>query len=330
IRAFFSQFGRTMAKTNEKQAWFPEDAEVLPNPIGTAPGCMLRTDRAVFFCMPGVPRELHRMMDEQVMPRLAMRARPAGGGVVRATLLRTFGMGESTLDDELADLARDDPAVTLGFRTAFPDNYLRPVARGATAEEAEAKLRAICDAIRRRLGPLVYGEGEEATMERVVVEALAGAGRSLAVAESCTGGLLAERITSVSGASRVFLGGIVAYANAAKQALLDVPAELLARHGAVSEAVAVAMAEGARRRLGADLAVSTTGISGPGGGTPEKPVGTVWVGFASEEGATAQEFLFPFERPRHRMVTTQVGLDWVRRTLAGEDRVAPRYLRRPR
>lgn len=330
MRAFFSQFGRSMAKSNEKQAWFPEGAEVLPNPIGTAPGCLLETGRAVFFCMPGVPRELHRMMDEQVMPRIAARARPPGGAVVRATLLRTFGMGESTLDDELADIARDDPSVTLGFRTAFPDNYLRPVARGATAEEAEAKLRGVCDAIRRRLGPLVYGEGEEATLERVVVEALARAGRTLAVAESCTGGLLAERITSVPGASKVFQGGVVAYANAAKEALLGVPAETLAREGAVSEAVAVAMAEGARRRFGSDFAISTTGISGPEGGTPEKPVGTVWLGFASTEGAQAQEFLFPFDRLRHRLVSTQVGLDWVRRTLQGHDRVAPRYLRRPR
>lgn len=330
IRAFFAQFGREMAKTNEKQAWFPDGAEVLPNPIGTAPGCMLETGQGVFFCLPGVPRELERMMDEQVMPRLAARARPPGGGVVRATLLRTFGMGESTLDDELGDLARDDPTVTLGFRTAFPDNYLRPVTLGATAEEAEAKLATICEAIRRRLGPLVYGEGADATLERVVVEGLAAAGRTLAAAESCTGGLLAERLTSVPGSSKVFSGGVVAYANAAKEALLDVPGELLAREGAVSEGVALAMAEGARRRFGSDLAVSTTGISGPEGGTPEKPVGTVWVGFASAEGAEAQEFLFPFDRLRHRLVTTQVGLDWVRRTLAGETRVAPRYLRRPR
>ncbi len=328
IRTFFSQFGREMSPNNEKQAWFPEGGEVLPNPIGTAPGCMLDVQGTLFFCMPGVPRELYRMMDEQVLPRIAARARRERGSAVRATLLRTFGMGESTLDDVLGDMAREE-GVMLGFRTAFPDNYLRPVVRAATAPEAEEKLARLCEAIRARLGPLVYGSGEE-TMEEVVVRLLRERRRSIAVAESCTGGLLAERITSVPGASEVLLGGVVAYANSAKQALLDVPEALLREHGAVSEPVARAMAEGARARFGADLAVSTTGISGPGGGTDEKPVGLVWVGFASAEGTDAQEFLFPFDRQRHRIVTTQVGLDWVRRTLLGEERVAPRYLRRTR
>lgn len=329
IRAFFSQFGRVMTANNEKQAWFPEDAEVLPNPVGTAPGCMLEEGDTAFFCMPGVPRELVKMMDEQVLPRIAARSRREGGVVVRAALLRTFGMGESTLDAELADLAREE-GVSLGFRTSFPDNFLRPLARGATAEQAEARLARLCEEIERRLGALVYGRDEE-SLEQVVVVLLARARRSLAVAESCTGGLLGERLTSVPGASRVFLGGVVAYADAAKRELLGVSQDLLEEYGAVSAPVAVAMAEGARARFGADLAVSTTGISGPEGGSAEKPVGLVFVGFASGEGATAQEFLFPFDRARHRLVTTQVGLDWVRRTLLGEPQVAPRYLlRRPR
>ncbi|HUG36069.1 MAG TPA: molybdopterin-binding protein, partial [Candidatus Limnocylindrales bacterium] len=150
LRAFFVRFGRDMTANNEKQAWLPEGAEALPNPIGTAPGCMLEEGKTLFFCMPGVPRELERMMDEQVLPRVAARARQGGRGVVRATLLRTFGMGESTLDAELSDLAREE-GVSLGFRTAFPDNYLRPLARGATAEEAEARLARLCEEIRRRL-----------------------------------------------------------------------------------------------------------------------------------------------------------------------------------
>jgi nicotinamide-nucleotide amidase len=323
LRAFFERFGRGMAKINEKQAWFPEGAEVLPNPIGTAPGTMLREGSALFFCMPGVPRELYRMMDEQVLPRIAASRR--GGPVVRSRLLRTFGMGESNLDELLGDVATDGQVV-LGFRTAFPDNYLRPLARGATAEEADARLSRVVEAIRERLGVMVYAEGEQA-LEDVVGVRLRNAGRTLAVAESCSGGLLAERITSVPGASDYFLGGVVAYANEAKAKLLGVPEALLAEHGAVSEAVARAMATGVRERFGADFGVATTGISGPGGGTPEKPVGTVWIAVDQQGSVRAESFLFPFERERHRQVTSQVALDWIRRALLGEALVAPRYLR---
>jgi nicotinamide-nucleotide amidase len=332
IRAFFARLGREMSPSNEKQALLPEGAEVLPNPVGTAPGCMLEAGGAVFFCLPGVPRELARMLDEEVLPRLATRLRPTAGGVMRATggvmrstLLRTFGMGESTLEDELLDLAREE-GVSLGFRTAFPDNDLRPVVRAATEAEAGARLARVVEAIEKRLGPLIYGRDDE-TLEQALGKGLVARGLTLAVAESCTGGLLAERISAVPGASRYFRGGVVAYANDAKRELLGVPEALLAAHGAVSAPVARAMAEGARRRFGADLAVSTTGISGPDGGTAEKPVGLVFVGFADSKGGEAHEFLFPFDRARHRLVTTQVALDWVRRALLGEARVAPRWLR---
>jgi nicotinamide-nucleotide amidase len=325
IRQFFERLGREMSPSNEKQALLPEGSEVLPNPVGTAPGCMLEVESTVFFCLPGVPRELIRMMDEEVLPRLAARVRPAGGGVMRAALLRTFGMGESTLEDELKDLAREE-GVALGFRTAFPDNFLRPVARSATEAEATARLERVCEAIRARLGPLIYGRDDE-TMEVALGRLLVERRVTLAVAESCTGGLLGQRISAVPGCSRYFRGGVVAYANEAKRDLLGVPEALLAAHGAVSAEVARAMAEGARARLGADLAVSTTGISGPDGGTAEKPVGLVFVGFADARGSDAYEFLFPFDRERHRLVTSQVALDWVRRALLGEDRVAPRWLR---
>jgi nicotinamide-nucleotide amidase len=242
---------------------------------------------------------------------------------MRAVLLRTFGLGESNLDQELRDVAREGD-VTLGFRTAFPDNYLRPVARGATPAEAEARLAKVCDAIRERLGALVYGTGDE-TLEQVVGALLAARGLTVASAESCTGGLVGARLTAVPGSSRYYRGGVVTYSNEAKQALLDVPAEALSRHGAVSAEVARAMAEGARRRLGADLAVSTTGISGPDGGTPQKPVGLVYVGFASPAGSDAHELLFPLDRERHRSLTAQVAIDRVRRFLLGEEPVATRW-----
>lgn len=315
MRAYFERFGRTMSPSNEKQAWFPEGAEVLPNPVGTAPGCMLETDAALFFCMPGVPRELYRMLDEQVLPRLRARLAP-DAPVLRSTLLRTFGIGESTLEDALRDLARGED-VELGFRTTWPDNFLRATARGRGEAEAGRRLDELCEALSERLGSLVYGRDDQ-TMESVVGVLLRERGATLATAESCTGGLLAGRITAVPGSSSYFLGGIAAYANRVKQQLLGVPEALLQQHGAVSEPVAKAMAEGARERFGADYALATTGISGPGGGSEEKPVGTVCIGFASPAGTDVRRFLFPFDRERHRQITVQAALDRLRRELLGE------------
>jgi len=321
--AFFERVGREMSPSNAKQADFPEGSEVLENPIGSAPGCMLEAEGTAFFCMPGIPRELHEMMVEQVMPRVARRA---GGQAraVRSAILRTFGIGESTLEDELRGIA-DDEHVQLGFRTTFPDNFLRPVAHGATVAEARERLEAACRAIEDRLGVQVYGRDDE-SMEAVVGRLLAERGETLAVAESCTGGLLGERVTSVAGASAWFLGGVQAYANLAKERLLGVPAGMLATHGAVSEPVARAMAEGVRERLGTTWALSTTGISGPDGGTDEKPVGTVWIACAGPRGTEAHDFVFPFDRQRNRQVTVQMALDWLRRTLLGVAREVPRWV----
>ncbi len=324
IRAFFRSVGREMSENNAKQAYFPQGADILANPIGTAPGFAMQAGTTRFFCMPGVPRELHRMMDEQVLPRIAESF--SAGGVVRARLLRTFGMGESTLDHELKDIAASGD-VSLGFRTSFPDNFLRPLARAATAVEAEAELDGICDAIRKRLGPLVYAEGEQ-TLESVVGQLLTERGVTIAVAESCTGGLIAQKITDNEGASAYFLGGVVAYANEAKTELLGVPEAVLAEHGAVSDPVVRLMAEGVRKRLGADIGVATTGISGPGGGSDSKPVGLVHVALAKEGETHAEAFVFPLDRTRHRQLTAQVALDWVRRTMIGAELVGPTLLRR--
>jgi len=358
IEAFFSRVGREMADVNRKQAFFPSGADVLPNPIGTAPGFSIEAGRAVFFSMPGVPSELDKMMDEQVLPRIEARQRSIASSedgtrqprVVRAALLRTFGMGESTLEAELLDLARDGD-VELGFRTSFPDNFLRPFARAQTAEQADARIGEVVRSITERLGPIVYGEGDE-TMESVTGDLLRRHGLSVATAESCTGGLIAERITDVPGSSDYFNGGVVAYSNEAKASLLGVPTALIDEHGAVSGPVARAMAEGARERFGSDIAVATTGISGPGGGTPEKPVGLVWIaisigesigesiGKSSGEIGTgggvvdldaethADSFVFPVDRSRHRRLTAQVALDWIRRSLIGAELVGPSLLRR--
>ncbi len=378
IEDFFARVGREMAETNRKQAYFPAGADVLPNPIGTAPGFSLRSERARFFAMPGVPRELERMMDEQVLPRIEAdlqsgdtqapnvssqvgedsadsgdpRASGAPRRVVRAALLATFGLGESTLEAELADLARDG-AVELGFRTSFPDNFLRPVARAATTAEADARIEEVVAAIRDRLGPVVYSEGggsegggsegrgsqgrapkgvtgalQVDSMEAVVGRLLAERKQTVATAESCTGGLVAELLTDVPGSSAYFLGGVVSYSNAAKSAMLGVPAAMLQREGAVSEPVVRAMAEGVRDRFGADFAVATSGISGPDGGTPEKPVGTVWIALATAGRTHADSFVFQVDRSRHRRLSAQVALDWIRRDILGAELVGPSLLRR--
>jgi nicotinamide-nucleotide amidase len=314
IRAFFRSVGREMSENNAKQADFPEGADVLPNPIGTAPGFMLDVEGASLFFLPGVPRELYRMVDEQVVPRI--QARLDRTGVIRATLLRTFGMGESTLDRELEDLARDDPHVTLGFRTQFPDNLLRVVARAETDEDAVAKLSRVVDEIHRRLGPIVLGEGER-TLAEIVAELLIEKGKTVAVAESCTGGMLAGALTDPPGSSAYLLEGIVAYSNASKVRDLGIPTEIIDQHGAVSEEVAARMAQGVRERSGSDLGISTTGIAGPGGGSDDKPVGTVVIGLSDEEGTVARRYQLMRDRFRNRVLTVHVALDWIRRRVLG-------------
>ncbi len=357
IRSFFSQLGREMSENNAKQAYFPAQAEVLPNPVGTAPGFMMKipaetnaksrdraksrdkdrdADDVLIFAMPGVPRELALMLDQQVLPRVVKRGSSAasGGRAMRVRLLRTFGLGESTLDTELKGIAQGgagsdtDTSVELGFRTSFPDNYLRPVVRAANAAAAEAKLESVCREIREILGDVVYGEGDD-TLAAVVGGLLVKASATIATAESCTGGLLAEQITQVAGASQYFAGGVIAYANEVKVAQLGVPQELLDAHGAVSQPVAVAMAEGVRSRFDTDFGVSTTGISGPDGGTEEKPVGLVCVAVARRAAEThVDSFVFPLDRQRHRSLTVQVALDWVRRSLLDIELVSPSLLRR--
>ena len=346
IRVFFARLDREMADVNRKQAFFPTGAEVLANPVGTAPGFMLEHEGTLFFCMPGVPHELSLMLDEQVLPRVAKRA---GGGAVfvRARLLKTFGIGESSLEAELADLARDGD-VEIGFRTTFPDNFLRVVARGESAEAADARIADMELAVGKRLGDLIYGADED-TMSTVVGRLLRNAGASVATAESCTGGGIAERLTDVPGSSEYFMGGVVAYSNEAKEAMLGVPAELLAEHGAVSSPVAKAMAEGVRERFGTKsgtrsgtesgtesgttYGLATTGISGPGGGSEDKPVGLVYVALAQADGPAAHSthvegFVFPLDRARHRTLTAQIGLDWLRRVVQGLPLVGPSLLRR--
>jgi nicotinamide-nucleotide amidase len=314
MRAYFASVGRLITANNEKQADFPEGAEVLPNPLGTAPGFMLQVDGALLFCTPGVPRELYRMVDEEILPRIA--ARQARPGALRAELLRTFGLGESTIDHELSDLGRGDPDVQIGFRTQFPDNLIRVVARAPDGATAERKVAELVETIRKRFGPLVLGSGER-RLEAIVAELLLAQRRTIAVAESCTGGLIASLLTDTPGSSAYFRAGWVAYANETKLRELGVSEQALAAHGAVSEPVARQMAEGARARAGTDLGLATTGIAGPDGGSDDKPVGTLYVALATEQGTEARRYQLLRERARNKTLAAQIGLEWVRRNLLG-------------
>jgi nicotinamide-nucleotide amidase len=316
IRAYFNRLGREMSDNNAKQADFPEGAEVLPNPNGTAPGFMLGVEDTLIFCMPGVPSELYAMMQEQVMPRISQKLGIQKNGIVRAQLLRTFGFGESVLDRDLADLSLADGSVELGFRVQFPDNLIRVVAHGRDEAQAEQRLQATLGEVRSRLGPAIVAESEE-RLETVVGRLLLEQKRTVAVAESCTGGLIGHLLTEVPGSSGYFLEGMAVYSNAAKMRDVAVPAEMLEEFGAVSEPVAQQMAIGVRERAGADIGVSTTGIAGPGGGTDEKPVGTLCLGFATAERTLARTYRMLRDRPRNKLLAAHIALDCIRRELSG-------------
>lgn len=278
IEELFAGWGRKMSENNSVQALFPVGATVIENPRGTAAGFLMHLGAAEVIVMPGVPAEMKFMWTANVREQLAGRA---SGRIVSASV-DCFGRGESDITRELADLMAAGRNPSVG--DTAEDAIIRIRIR-ATAPDRD-KARRLVDAdkaeIKRRLGEIVFGENGQ-TLQGAVVEALVASDRTLAVAESCTGGLLGAALTDVPGASGCFLEGVTPYHNEAKIRLLGVPQDIIERHGAVSEEVAAAMAEGARARSGADFALSTTGIAGPSGGTPEKPVGLVWIAASSAE-----------------------------------------------
>src|SRR5687768_2665277 len=259
---------------NRQQAMVPEGARILINRHGSAPGIWLEDERGRWVAMlPGVPREMRGMLADELGPLLAPRA--DGAGVVRSRTLRTTGIAESALADLLGDSAKGFPGVSLAYLPGHAGTDLRLTTAGPS-EEVEERLEACARALRSSAAKWIYGEGE-ADVAAVVLERARSQGRRIAVAESCTGGLLGGRLTAVPGSSDAFVGGIIAYDNAVKREHLGVPESELREHGAVSEAVVRRMASGARERFQSDVGIAITGVAGPGGGTPDKPVGTVWI-----------------------------------------------------
>jgi nicotinamide-nucleotide amidase len=308
IRALFRSIGRTMPENNLRQAMFPEGAVILANSLGTAPGYRVEVEwkgRTRFVVvMPGVPREMK--------PRI--RSLDETGLVYRSRSFQTFGASESALDEMMKGAISPDEG-RLSFRAAFPQISVRVTAHGSP-DEVDEKLVHLGERVRGRIGDYIFGEGGE-TMEAVVEGLLRSRGWKLATAESVTGGLVSERLTTVPGSSQVFAGGVVAYTLETKQAVLGVGRETLERYGAVSDATAKEMASGARRVCGADLAVAVTGVAGPDGGTPDSPVGTVYVGFAAEGILVSRRYQLWGTRDGIRLLASQIALDWVRRYALG-------------
>ncbi|MGB9906539.1 MAG: competence/damage-inducible protein A [Candidatus Saccharicenans sp.] len=309
IRQRFESRGLRMTPSNRRQAYVIEGAEVLDNPHGTAPGLWLESQKQVIILLPGPPSELKSMVENLVLPRL----KKYGQVRVLRAILRITGAGESFIEDRIRPVYKDLPENLQLITLASPaDIQIRlEMTVGSQPQKDEKTFERIKNRIIRRLGPLVYST-EGRSLEEVVGQKLKAAGLKLACAESCSGGLLANRLTNVPGSSDYFLEGLVTYSNQSKMRELGVPEELLVAKGAVSEEVARVMAENMREKSGADLALSTTGIAGPGGGTPAKPVGLVYTGLAFPGGSLVIRNLFRGNREQIKFQATQKALDMLR------------------
>jgi nicotinamide-nucleotide amidase len=314
ISAMFSSRGAVMAERNRVQALFPAGSEPLANRAGTAPGIWMVVGKSAVACLPGVPAEMKIMFDEQVVPRLK-----AAGLVGRSIVhhkINMFGKGESDIEAQALDLTVRGHVPEVGITASKATISFRVRGEGADEAEAMASIADTLAQIRERFGPLIVGEGEEDVVEGLVAE-LKRRGATIALAESCTGGLIASQLTEVPGVSECFLGGIVSYANKAKVDLLGVPADLIERHGAVSEEVARAMAVGALERFGSSLALSVTGVAGPGGGTTDKPVGLIYMGLAMAGETAVRRLLMPSSHTRDLIQarTAKHAMNWARLAL---------------
>lgn len=307
--------GRTMTKNNEKQADVPEGCTVFQNDWGTAPACAFEGEGCLVIMLPGPPRECTPLFREKVMPFLEKRR----GGALCSRYVKVFGMGESEMASRLSRQMDTWENPTAAPYAKEGECLVRITAMGKNKEEAFAMTEPAVREVRQVLGDVVYGVDVD-SLEQVVVQEMTARGLTLATAESCTGGLMGKRITDVPGASACYLGGVVSYQNEVKENLLGVRHETLISKGAVSEDTACQMAEGVRKALGADIGISTTGVAGPGGGTPEKPVGLIYVGISTGDRTWAVRILRPRQsRESLRRLASSTAFDLVRRHLEGLD-----------
>ncbi len=327
IRRIFASLNRTMPENNLKQAQFPAGATIIPNHLGTAPGYRLELDtpqgRKHLIVLPGVPREMKPMMEESVMPWIGdMRG---GGDVFLTRTFQTFGISESGLDELVSGVIAEDEG-KLAFRANFPQISMRVTVRGKEGE-VEQRVEILAQRLREKIGAYVYGEGD-VSMEGVVGQLLKEQGKTVGFAEACSGGLVSHRLTNVPGSSNYFLGSIIAYSDSAKTQLLDVNPATLSQHGAVSEETVKEMASGVRTRLGTDIGVALTGIAGPDGGTPDKPVGTACLALSMDGTLVYRQYKLWGNREWIKTLTSQLSLDWVRRALLKIPIVESGFIRR--
>ncbi len=304
----FARFGRKPSEKNRSQAEVPRGATVLNNRWGTAPGLWLEGKLGLAILLPGVPSEMRGLLHHEVLPRLAGRT---GNRVIRSRAVRTTGVPESTLAERISGMEEIVAPLSLAYLPSILGVDLRLTAWNLPADEADAKLAAGINEIRSRADEWIYGEND-VDLAAVVLEAARRRGLKLATAESCTGGGVGARLTEIPGSSDVFLGGVIAYDNSVKQSLLDVPAAMLKEHGAVSDPVSAAMIRGALKRLNAQAGIAITGIAGPGGGTPEKPVGLVFIAIAVGDQVTVTRATFAGDRAEIRGRAAQVALNKLR------------------
>ncbi len=299
IRGYFTSSGREMPDNNKKQAMVIEGATVLPNPRGTAPGMYIESEGVQFFLLPGPPTEMKGMYEEQVLPILK-RLQGENKQVFTSRILRTFGIGESMMEERIQDIIEQQTNPTIAPYASEAEAVLRITASAPTEEEGLKLIKPVEEEIKVRLKSYIYGINEE-TLPVKVGQLLQQAGQTLTLAESCTGGLVGTMLTDVPGSSSYFLGSIVSYNNEVKKRVLGVSEEVLLQHGAVSEACARQMAEGAIKSTGSDWSISITGIAGPGGGTVEKPVGLVYIGVSGPSGTTVVERRLRGDRTQIRL-----------------------------
>ena len=308
----FKQFGRSMSPHNIKQAYLPGGAAIIPNPIGTACGFTAARSNTLFFFLPGVPREMERMFEESVLPLI--RKEHPETATVRTVVLKIFGRTESYCDQALSALIKEEKEIAFAFLPHYPEITLKLTMRGQDRHYLEKKLKTVERKVRRVLGSIIFGKDEE-TLEGVVGNLLRSQEATLSVAESCTGGLITHRLTSVPGSSDYLERSLIAYSNRAKKELLGVSAATLNRFGAVSSETAESMARGIRRLSKTTLGLAVTGIAGPAGGTADKPVGTVFISLARARTVTTRKHLFYGDRSQITFMTSQYALDMLREYL---------------
>ena len=311
LEEYFFKMGRKITESNYKQVYFPKEAIVLPNPNGTAPGAILEKNNKYIVILPGPPREMKPMYLNHVKPYLIKK----GEGIIESKVVRVLGIGESMAAEKLKNFIENGVNPTVAPYAKEEDVIFRITAKAESQKEALKLIEPVKNQIEEILGQDVYGEGEETTIEMVVGDLLIKNNLKISTAESCTGGMIASRLVSVPGISDVFLEGAVTYANEAKVRTLNVKEETLKKYGAVSEETAREMAEGMAKRTGSDIAVVTTGIAGPGGGTKEKPVGLVYIGLYYKGEVYVYKNVFNGNRQKVRTKATVTALDMVRRKI---------------